>query len=72
LQKSIWRVKDRMWNDYLKKLRGAEVWRVQMYAIPLAEATKQAQTERDGKRAVTFTGNEEIFGVWTSPPKEDK
>ena len=36
LQKSIWRAKDRMWHDYLKNLRGAEVWRAAKFANPQA------------------------------------
>jgi hypothetical protein len=36
LQKSVRRAKDKMWNDYLKNLRGAEVWRAAKFANPWA------------------------------------
>jgi len=72
LQKSIWRAKDRMWNEYLKNLRGADVWRAEMYAIPWEGATMQAQTARDGKQADTFTGKEQMLRQRSSPPNEHK
>ena len=39
LQKSIQREKGRMWNDYLRNLRGTEVWRAAKFANSRARAT---------------------------------
>jgi len=55
LQKSIWRAKDRMWNDYLKNLRGAEVWGAARFANPQAGATMEAVTDRDWIHVNTIT-----------------
>jgi len=61
LQKSIWRAKDRMWNDYLKKLRGAKVWRAAKCANPRAGSTVEALTDSDGKQAKYITEKEKIL-----------
>jgi len=48
LPKSIWRAKDRTWNDYLKILRGVEVWRAAKFANPQSAATVEALTDTMG------------------------
>jgi len=61
LQKSIWRAKDRMWNDYQKTLRGAEVRRAAKFANPRAGAALDALTDSDGNLANTITEKEEML-----------
>ena len=53
LQKLIWRSNREMWSDYLKILRGAEVWRAAQYANSRAGMTVEASTDREGKQANT-------------------
>jgi hypothetical protein len=54
LQKSVWRAKDKMWNDYLKNQGGAEVWTAAKFANPRAGMTVDALTDRDGNQANTI------------------
>ena len=61
LQKSIRRETGMMWNDYLRNLSGAEVWRAAMLANLLAGAIVEALTDRDGKQANTITEKEEML-----------
>jgi hypothetical protein len=70
LLKSIWRAKDRMLEDYLKTLRGAEVWRAAMFANPGAGASLEALTDRDGKQAHTITEIEETLRQESFPQNE--
>jgi hypothetical protein len=49
VHKPIQSAEERMWDDYLKNLRGVEVWRAAKCSNPRAGATKEAQTNRDGK-----------------------
>jgi len=61
LQKSIQRAKDRMWNDCLNNLQGAEVWRAAKFTNPWTGVTMQALTDRVGKHANTITKKEEML-----------
>jgi hypothetical protein len=61
LQKTVWRAKDTMWNDYLKNLRGAEVCRAAKFASPQAEMTLEALTDRDGKQPNTIAAKKEML-----------
>jgi len=61
LQKSVWRAKDRMWNDYLKNLREAEVWRAARFANLQAGVTVEALTDRYGIHVNTITEKGEIL-----------
>jgi len=70
LQKSILSAKDRMWKDYLKNMRGAEVWRAAKYANPRAGATGEALTDRDGRQANTITEKEETLRRESFPSNE--
>lgn len=60
-KKLSWRAKQRMWNDYQKNLRGAEVWRATKIANPWAGATVEALTNREGKQANTITKTKEML-----------
>jgi len=72
LHKSIRRAKDRMWNDYLKNLRGAEVRRAATFANPWAGAIVEALTDRDGKQANTITEKEDMLRRESIPPNEQE
>jgi len=61
LQTSIRRENGRMWNDYLRNLRSAEVWREVKFANPRAGATVEALTDTAGKQANTITEKEEML-----------
>lgn len=61
LQKSIQRAKDRMWNDSLTNLWGAEEWRAAKFANPQVGATVEALTDRDGKETNTGNPNKDIL-----------
>ena len=68
LQKSIRRSKREMWSDYLKNLRGAEVWRAVRYANPGAGMTVEGLTDREGKQAKTSLEKEEMLREESVPP----
>ena len=51
LEKSIRRSKREMCSDYLKNMRGAEVWRVAQYANHRVAMTVEALTDREGNQA---------------------
>jgi len=70
LQKSIPREKGRMWNDYMRDLRGAEGWRAAKFRNPWAGASREAMTDRDGKQANTITEKEEILRRESFRPNE--
>lgn len=72
LPKSIWRAKDRTWNDYLKILRGVEVWRAATFANPQSAATVEALTDRNGIHANSITEKEETLRPEFLSPKENK
>lgn len=61
MQKSIRRAKDRMSNDYMKNLRGAEVWRVPMLTNRQAGLTMEAPKNRDWEQTYTITEKEEML-----------
>jgi len=70
LQMSVRRAKDKMWNDFLKILRGVEVWRTAKCANPRAGITVEAFTDRDGKQANMIAEKEEMLTRESSPPDE--
>jgi hypothetical protein len=70
LQKSVWRAKDKMWNDYVKNLRRPEVCRAAKSANPRAGMTMEALTDRDGKQANTIAQKQEILRRESFPPNE--
>jgi hypothetical protein len=70
LRKSIPRAKGRMWNDFLKSLRGAELWKAAKVANPRAGATVEALTDRHGKQANTITKKKEMVTLESFPPNE--
>jgi hypothetical protein len=61
LPNSIRRATDRMWNDDLTNLSGAEVWRGAKFAIWRAGATIEPPTDRDGEQANTVTKTSEML-----------
>jgi len=61
LQKSFCRAKDKMWNDNLNYLRGAEVWRALKFANPQAGMTVEALTDREGKEAIKIAKKDEML-----------
>jgi len=61
LQQSVRRARDMVWNDDLKNLGVAEVWRAQKFANPRAGMTVEALTSRDGKQANTIAEKEEML-----------
>jgi len=61
LQRPIRQSKSRMWNQYLLNLRGGEVWWAAKFAIPSAEATVEALTDRERKQANTIAEKETMF-----------
>jgi len=69
-QKSVRRVKDKLRNDYLKILTGAEVWRAAKFANPWAGMTVEALTDRDGKQANTIAEHEEMLRPESFPLNE--
>jgi hypothetical protein len=69
-QKSIWRAKDNMWNEYLENLRSAQVWKVPMFANSLTAGAVVALTNRDGKHANTITNQKSMLKRESSPPNE--
>ena len=58
---SIWRVKERMWNDYLKNLNETEVYRVARFANLWAGETVEALTDGVGKLSNAITNKEQIL-----------
>jgi len=68
LQKSIRRLKRKMWRDYLQNLRAAELWRAARYANPRAGMTMEALTDTEGKQANTSLEKEEMLSRKTFPP----
>jgi hypothetical protein len=68
LQKSIRRAKDRMWDGYLKNLKGAEVRRAAKFPNPRAGSTVEALTNRDGNHANTISKEEEMLRRESFPP----
>jgi hypothetical protein len=50
-----------MWNDYVKNLRGAEVWRAVKFANPREGMTEEALTDRDGKQANMISHTEAML-----------
>jgi len=50
-----------MWNDYVKNLRGGEVWRAAKFTDPRAGATEEAPTDREGKQVNTIAAKEEML-----------
>jgi hypothetical protein len=70
LQKSVRRAKDKMWNGYLKNLRGAEVWRAAKFASRRARMIVEALLNREGKQENTITETEEMLGQQCFPPNE--
>lgn len=72
LHKSIQKAKDRMWNDYLKNLRGAKVWRAATFTNPWTAATVDTLTDRAGKQANSIIKKEKIFSLEFSSTKEHK
>jgi hypothetical protein len=70
LQKSVWRANDKMWNNYLKILRGAEVWGVAKYANPWGGMTMMALTDRDWKQENRIAEMEDMLRRESFPPNE--
>jgi len=60
-----------MWSDYLQNLRGAEVWRAARYANPLARATVETLTDRQGKQTNTILEKEEMLRPESFPQNDD-
>jgi len=50
-----------MWNVYLKKLRGGDVWRAAKFANPRTGATVEALTDREGNQANTLAEQEKLL-----------
>jgi hypothetical protein len=71
VQKSIWRAKDRMSNDYLNNLWGDEASRAANFGNPRAGETMEALTNRDGTHTNTITEKQEMVRRETFPPNED-
>jgi len=59
-----------MWSDYLKNLRGTEVWRASRYANPRAGMTVDVLTDTEGKKANTSLAKEEILRHESFPPND--
>jgi len=70
LQKSIWRAKDSMWNEYLKNLWEHGVWGAVKFANPCAGTTVDALTDSEGMQAITLNKNEEFLRCQAFPPNE--
>jgi hypothetical protein len=60
IQKSVQKANGKMWNDYLKNLRGAEALRAAQFAIPRAGSTVEALPTDDGKQANMISPKEEM------------
>jgi len=58
---SIRQSKSRIWDDYLKNLRGGEVWRAAKFTSPRVGATVEALTVRQRKQANTIVEKEEML-----------
>jgi len=59
-----------MWSDYLKNLRGAEVWKAAQYANTRAVMTAEALTDREGKLGNTSLDKEEMLRHESFPPND--
>jgi hypothetical protein len=59
-----------MWNNYLKNLRGAEVWRLAKFANPRAGMTVEALTDKDGNQANTNAEKKEMLRRESFPLNE--
>jgi len=57
-----------MWSEYLKHLRGAEVWNAAQYTNPWAGAAVEPLTDRAGKIANISLEKEEMLRHKSFPP----
>jgi hypothetical protein len=70
MQKLVRRAKAKIWNDYLKYFRRADVWRAPKFASPRAGMSVLALTNGDWKQVKTIAAKEEMLRPESFPPNQ--
>jgi hypothetical protein len=71
LQKPIHQSKRTMWSEYLRNLKGAEVWRAARYANHRPGTTMEAITDRGGMEPNRLLEKQEMVSHEFVPPNDD-